>query len=197
MIRLVHSQIASGSILVSDIDDGLPNKTARRTVAPQYSYERDGYAQAPKQPCYLPRVDPANPALPGHIDLELTDRVLMSVNRGQIAGFVKNGLITATLFAASDVAAPDLTSAVLDVLGTGDLTLTGTGFTSLEPYTSSVVITGDGAVTLTPAQIVAEGGTFTSTSIVVPAALLTDVSTTTSSCEVLADNQVSSTVVVS
>lgn len=33
MLRLIHNQTVSGSLLINDIDDGLPNKTARRGVA--------------------------------------------------------------------------------------------------------------------------------------------------------------------
>lgn len=196
MLRLVHTQVASGQILVDDIDDGLPNKTARRGVAPHYSYERDGYANKPKQACYVPVRHPADPTLPGFIDLEETDRVLRSLNKGKIAGFVKQGLLSASLFATSDVAAPVLTSATLDDPGAGDLTLAGTALTSLVPNVTSVIITGTGAVTLTAAQIVAGGGSISATEIVIPAALVPGIAAAGSSVTVRADNQVSAAVAV-
>ncbi len=152
MIRLVHAQTVAGPILVDDIDDGLPNKTARRGVAPPAQYERDGYANKPKQACYLPRVNPANPAQPGYIDLQETDRVLLSLNVGKIAGFVKGGLMTATSFVAGDVATPTLATADLDTPGAGDLTLTGTSLTSLAPNTSSVTLVHRARVTIAGAD---------------------------------------------
>ena len=33
MLRLIHNQTVAGGILINDIDDGLPNKTAKRGVA--------------------------------------------------------------------------------------------------------------------------------------------------------------------
>lgn len=33
MLRLIHNQTVSGSLLINDIDDGLPNKSARRGIA--------------------------------------------------------------------------------------------------------------------------------------------------------------------
>lgn len=187
MLRLVHTQAASGAVLINDIDDGLPNKTARRLVAPPKSYERDGYANKIKQKCYVPKKDATDATMNGYIDLQETDRVIMSLNKGVIAGFVKAGILTATLFTSGDVAAPTLAAGAA-VLNT-TLTLTGTNFTSLAPFTSSVIITGAGAKTLTAAQITTAGGTFTATSIVIPASLLTSVATTTSSVQVKADNQ--------
>lgn len=83
MLRLIHNQTISGSILVNDIDDGLPNKSARRGVAREKvsgspvlvaggilapaSYQRDGSSLGgrdkstlpgvnyPKQKCYIPK----------------------------------------------------------------------------------------------------------------------------------------------
>jgi hypothetical protein len=148
MIRLVHSQTTAGALLVNDIDDGLPNKTARRTVAPPQAYERDGYANKPKQPCYVPRVNLADPTQAGFVDLQETDRVLLSLNKGTIAGFVRQGLLTATQFTSGDVAAPVLTTADLDTPSAGILTLTGTNFVSLAPRTSSVTLTHKARVTV-------------------------------------------------
>jgi len=100
-------------------------------------------------------------------------------------------------FAAADVAAPVLTTATLDDPGAGDITLAGTTFLSVDPDITTVFITGDGAVTLTAAQILAEtGGVVTATSIVIPAALVAGVSTVTSFVQVQANEQLTAVVAV-
>jgi hypothetical protein len=194
MLRLIHTQVASGALLINDIDDGLPNKTARRMVAPADQYERDGYANKPKQKCYVPRVNAANTALAGFIDLQETDRVLLSYNKGTIAGFVRAGLMTVVSFLPGDIAAPTLTLADLGTPGAGQITLTGTSMTSIAPNVTSVIITGTGAVTLTASQITTAGGTVTATSIVIPASLIPSVALTTSSAQVKADGLLSAVV---
>jgi hypothetical protein len=80
MLRLIHAQTVQGALLVDDIDDGLPNKTAHRlgSVADPNAYARDGYANKPKQSCYIPRVKPTDATIPGYIDLEESTRVLPS-----------------------------------------------------------------------------------------------------------------------
>lgn len=189
MLRLIHKQTTAGGLLINDIDDGLPNKTASRMVAGanKYAYQRDGYANKPKQKCYVPRVNPADATQAGYIDLTETDRVLLSYQKGTIAGFVKAGLLDVVSFVAADIATPTLATADLDTPGAGDLTLTGTSLTSFAPNTTSVIITGTGAVTLTQAQILLGGGTITATSIFIPAALVPGVATTASSAQVKAD----------
>lgn len=196
MLRLIHSQTTTGPLLVNDIDDGLPNKTARRLVAgaDKYAYERDGYANKSKQKCYVPRVNPADATQAGYIDLNETDRVLLSYKKGTIAGFVKAGLLSVVSFVAADVAAPVLTTADKDTPGAGDLTLTGTSFTSIAPNTTSVILTGTGATTLTQAAILGGGGTITATSIFIPAALVPGIATGTTSAQVKSDGLLSAVV---
>lgn len=194
MLRIAHTQVAAGSLLINDIDDGLPNKTARRMVAPPTKYERDGYAGRTKQKCYVPRVNPSNAAQPGYIDLTESDRVLLSASKGTIAGFVTAGLVTVTSFQPADIAAPVLTLARLGVPGAGQITITGTSMTSVLPDITSVILTGTGAVTLTAAQIVTGGGTVTATSIVIPAALVPGVALTTTSAQIRADGLTSAVV---
>jgi hypothetical protein len=196
MLRLIHNQTVSGAILVDDIDDGLPNKTAHRlgSIGDPASYARDGYANYPKQPCYVPRTKPSNAAIQGYIDIRETERALLSAGKGKIAGLVRAGLITVVNFTQADVAAPTVTTAVLTV-ASGALIITGTAMTSLAPNQSSVVITGPGAVTLTQAAIVSGGGTFTDTSVSIPEALVPGV-TVASLLSVTADDQAATPVLI-
>lgn len=187
MLRLIHAQTVAGAILVPDIDDGLPNKTAHRLEGDPKQYERDGYANSPKQKCYIPRANPAATTQAGYIDLQETDRVIASAAKGAIKKLQRAGLISVVSFTPTDLATPVLTLADLGTPGAGDLTLTGTGFLSLAPAVSSVVITGPGAITLTQSQITTGGGTFTNTSVFIPAALIPGATLTTSSAKVVAD----------
>jgi len=197
MLRLIHKQTTAGALLINDIDDGLPNKTARRMVAPATQYERDGYANKPKQKCYVPRVNSADSTQAGYIDLTETDRVLLSYQKGTIAGLVRAGLLDVVSFVAGDIAAPTLSLADLGTPGAGDLTLTGTSLTSIAPDVTSVVITGTGAVTLTATQILTGGGTVSATSIFIPAALVPGVALATSSAKVKSDGLFSAVVALS
>ncbi len=187
MIRVIHTQSVSGAILIDDIDDGLPNKTARRLggVGDPKAYERDGYANAPKQPCYVKRVNPLDPTTAGYIDLEETSRVLLSANKGKIKGLMAAGLVSTLSFVPADLAAPTLASATLGA----SLVLVGTGFLSVAPNVTSAIITGTGATTLTASQIILGGGTVTNTSIDIPLALVPGVVAATSFAQVRADLQ--------
>lgn len=178
MLRLVHAQTVLGPIHVDDIDDGLPNKTAHRmgSTADPKAYARDGYANAAKQPCYVPRTKPGNVAVAGFIDLDETSRVTHSAFNGKIKGLQRAGLISIVSLVASDLVTPVVTNAQIGVPGTGDVTITGTGFLSVAPDVSSVLLWGATvggtlaapAFTLTAAQILpAPGGAFTNTSIVI------------------------------
>ncbi len=173
MLRLIHKQTVTGAILVDDIDDGLPNKQVHRlgSTADPKAYKRDGYANEPKQPCYVPRTKPTDATLAGYIDLQETQRVLLSNGKGKISKLKLAGLIDTVQFVAADLSTPVITNAQANTPGAGDVTLTGTGFTSLSPNASVVTFTGEGAVVLTQAQIITGGGTITATSIVIPAAL--------------------------
>ncbi len=163
-------------------------------VAPPDQYERDGYANKPKQKCYVPRVNADNTAQAGYIDLTESDRVLLSAGKGVIAGLVRASHLTVVSFVAANLNTPVLTLARLGVPGAGQVTITGTTFLSVLPDVSSVVFTGTGAVTLTAAQITGGGGTFTATSIVIPAALVPGVALTTTSAQVRANSKSSAVV---
>jgi hypothetical protein len=188
MYRLYHNQTVAGAILVDDIDDGLPNKVVHRLGATGNpdAYERDGYANKPKQPCYVPRTQAStgNPLVPGYIDLSQTPRVVLSAGKGKIKKLQQAGLVTVASVLAADVQTPVLTGASL---AAGILTLTGVTLLSVAPDTTTVVITGTSAVTLTQAQITGGSGTVGATSIVIPAALITGVAVGTSSVKVVAN----------
>jgi hypothetical protein len=195
MLRLIHNQTVSGALLVDDIDDGLPNKEVHRlgSTADPKAYARDGYANKPKQPCYVPRAQATFPTIPGYITLNQTQKVAFSAGKGKISKLQTAGFITVVSLTASQVVTPTVASAVLAT----DLTITGTTFLSVQPDITSVIITGAGAVTLTSAQIITGGGTVSATSIFIPAALIPSVAAATSSVKVQANEKLSSTVVVS
>ena len=196
MYRIYHNQTVAGGILIDDIDDGLPNKTVHRlgSNGDPDAYSVDGYANKPKQPCYVPRTmaSVGLPLVPGFINLYETSRVVLSAGKGKINKLQTAGLISVVSLSPSDVATPTLSSAAL----TGDLTLTGTTFVSVAPDVTSVVITGTGAVTLSSMEIVDGGGSVSATSIVIPAALIPGVAATTSSVKVVANGKSSPVVVV-
>lgn len=191
MLRLIHNQTVLGPVLIDDIDDGLPNKTKHRlgSMANPDAYARGGYANEPKQKCYVPYYKPGDETIQGYIDLRETQRVLHSYGKGKISGFRQAGLIQVVQFAHTDLATPTVASGVL----VGDLTITGTKLLSLTPNESYVVITGTGAVTLSRTTILAAGGTaaFTDTNIVIPAALIPGVVVATSFVQVTADDNTS------
>ena len=209
MLRLAHTQISTGGIIVNDIDDGLPNKTAKRGVGDKDKYIRDGNSLGsndhstqsdvnnPKQKCYIPfwKILSVNPltyssTVAGYIDVLETDRVLISQDRGVIYGLANkspNPLITVTSFTAADVVAPAITSANQAAGGAYALTMVTTSALSLAPDVSSVTI---GTTVLTRNQILAAGGTFTDTSIIIPEALVpTSMIIGTTLIKVTADNQ--------
>lgn len=178
MLRLVHAQTVLGPIVVDDIDDGLPNKTAKRlgSTADPKAYVRDGYANAPKQPCYIPRTKAGAASVPGYVDLDETARVTHSAFSGKISKLQRAGLISVVSLTASDLATPVVTNAEIDDPATGDVTITGTGFLSVAPDVTTVKLWGAGvggtvnapALTLTTAQIIAVApGAVSNTSIVI------------------------------
>lgn len=157
MLRLIHTQTEQGAILVDDIDDGLPNKQVHRlgSTADPKAYKRDGYANEPKQPVYVPRANPDNDAQAGYIDLNETQKVLASAAGGKIAGLQTAGKISVVSLVAADLAAPVITAVTLNAPAAGDVTIDGTGFLSVLPDETSVRLFGAGVgdVTLTQTQI--------------------------------------------
>jgi hypothetical protein len=177
MLRLIHSQTVTGPIRVDDIDDGLPNKEVHRlgSKGDPKAYERDGYANHAKQPCYVPRVKKTDATIAGYIDLRQTRRVLASAGLGKISKFQTSGMISVVSFLSTDLTAPNMSAATRGSPSTGDATMVGTNFLSVAPELSTVRVFGAGVgnITLTPAQILAVGGgVFTNTSIVIKASLV-------------------------
>jgi len=193
MLRLIHNQVGLNALLVDDLDDGLPNKEVHRmgSTADPKAYKRDGYANEPKQKAYIPRVKPGEPTIQGYIDLNETDRVTRSAGGGKIAGLQRAGLISVVSFSPSDLATPTVATADLGNPGADDLTISGTGFISLTPDVTSVILTGTAAITLTSSQITTGGGTVSDTSIFIPAALIPGVALATTFAAVRADGKTS------
>jgi hypothetical protein len=155
MLRLIHAQQGLGALYIDDIDDGLPNKQVKRlgSTGDPNAYKRDGYANAAKQACYIPRVNPADTTLPGYLDLEETERVTSSAFKGKIYGLKTAGLLTVVSLVASDLATPVIATARIALPAAGDLTITGTGFLSVSPEITTVSLwgTGVGGTALAPA----------------------------------------------
>lgn len=177
MLRLIHTQTVQGGHLIDDIDDGLPNKMTHRlgSVGNPAAYKRDGYANEPKQPVYVPRTRASDPTLAGSIDLNETDRVILSQASGKIAGMIDAGNITAVSLVAADLDTPVVTGAEVDVPAAGDVTIDGTGFLSVLPDITSVRLFGGGVgdVTLTLAQIIAVApGAVSDTQIVIDTTII-------------------------
>jgi len=200
MLRLIHTQTNQGAILVDDIDDGLPNKTAHRIVGDPNTSPRDGYANDPKQPIYISRVKATDPTIAGYIDLEETDRVIHSAGNGKIAGHQAAGNITVVSFVEGDLAAPVITAAVLAT----DITIDGSGFLSVVPEITTVQLWGPTiggteaapAITLTAATIIGTPpGAVGATQIIIDA-LLIGALAIGDNVTVRADAQVSNTYVV-
>jgi hypothetical protein len=175
MLRVQHNQTVVGGILVDDIDDGLPNKTVYRlgSQGDPKAYKRDGYAQAPKQSCYIAfnRTTQGYPSVPGYIDLDETPRVLLSSGEGRIFNLQKAELVTVTSLTASQVAAPVVTAASHS--SSSNASVTGTTLTSVSPDTTTVTFAAGTATAPSPAvwtqaQILAATGTVSATSITIP-----------------------------
>jgi len=165
MLRLVHAQTVLGPLYVDDLDDGLPNKQVKRlgSTADPNAYARDGYANLPKQGCYIPRTKPGDATVAGFIDLDETQRVTHSAGKGKIKGLQQAGLITVVSLTAADLTTPVVDTAAIDDPETGDVTIAGSGFLSVAPDSTTVRLYGAGVggtanapgLILTVAQIVA------------------------------------------
>lgn len=191
MFRLIHNQTVQGGLLVNDIDDGLPNKEVHRlgSTANPAAYVRDGYANKPKQACYVPysQTSKGYPTIPGYIDVNQTDRVTLSAGKGKIfklsskpqngalAGAGDFPLITVVSLTASQIVAPVVTAAAHG----SPVTITGTTLTSVSPDITTVTFAKGSAGTTpapaiwTQAAILAASGTVTATSITIPAVAFT------------------------
>ncbi len=178
MLRLIHNQTVAGGILVDDIDDGLPNKAVYRlgSTADHKAYDRDGYANKPKQACYIPRAQAAFPTVQGYINVNQTKRVLFSAGKGKISKLQTAGLITVVSLTASQIVAPVVTAATTVV---ANFQITGTTLSSVQPDTTTVTLAqGTGVSAPSPAvwtqaAILAASGTISGTQITIPTAAFT------------------------
>jgi hypothetical protein len=193
---------------VDDIDDGLPNKEVHRlgSTSDPKAYERDGYANKPKQSCYVPysQANKGFPTVAGYINVNQTDRVTRSAGKGKIFKLSKTvgqggpGLITVVSFTASQIAKPNITGGTT-TSGGGPVTVTGTTFLSVQPDITTVTFaTGTGGTTpapatLTAAQIVTAGGTVTGTAISIPGTAFTTIPAVGNTVTVAANEQTSNT----
>lgn len=204
MLRLIHNQTVSGGILVDDIDDGLPNKEVHRlgSTADPKAYVRDGYANKPKQSCYVPysQANKGFPTIPGYINLSQTDRVTLSAGKGKIyklssaPGSPK--LVSVVSLTAAQIAQPHVSASAHGP----PTTINGTTFLSVSPDITSVTfaqgtgVSAPAPATLTAAQIIAATGTVSATAISIPAAAFTTAPVAGNTVFVTANEQNSNTV---
>lgn len=98
LIRVVHQQLVRRSLLIDKVDMSQGNS--------------EGYALKAKQKVYVPYSNPLDLTVKGYIDMVPTDEVLLSLSKGTIAGMIKSGQVTTTLFSSSLTTTPTLASAV-------------------------------------------------------------------------------------
>lgn len=195
MLRLIHNQTVSGAILVDDIDDGLPNKTAHRlgSTGNPKAYKRDGYANAAKQPCYVQfsHTTPGGTVIAGFMNLNQTPRVLLSAGKGKISKLQTAGLITVVSLTAANLAAPVVTGDNVS----SNPTINGTTLSSVAPDTTTVTFARAGGGTTpapavwTQAAIIGAGGTISGTSIVIPSGAFSQVPVAGNTVQVNANEQ--------
>ena len=186
MLRLVHSQTIVGAIVVDDIDDGLPNKTAYRlgSSADPKAYRRDGAAGAAKQACYLPysRTTVGFPTIAGYINLQQTESVVLSAGKGKISKLALAPASGGTpLLSVVSLVAADIIRSVVSAMAhvAANLQIDGTTLTSVTPDITTVTLAKGAAATTpspavwTTAAIVAAGGSVAATQILIPWAAFT------------------------
>jgi len=168
LIRVVNEQTINRSILLDKLDDGQANT--------------ERYAQLPKQRVYVPywndhrdsKGDLIDPSVKGYVDLVPSDRVLLSADRGTIAGmalpwnvhgFVNSGVITTFAFSSTLIATAVVATAVHSA-APNKVTIGGTTFFSVSPDKTYVVFENTtGGVQTVPSSAFTS---FSTTSIVVP-----------------------------
>lgn len=206
MLRLIHNQTVQGGLLVDDIDDGLPNKEVHRlgSTANPAAYVRDGYANKPKQSCYVPysRTAYGFPTVQGYINVNQTDRVILSAGKGKIFKLSKTvaqggpGLITVVSLTAAQIVKPAVTAATSV---STNFVITGTTLTSVTPDITTVTFAqGTAATAPSPAvwtqtAITAAGGSVSGTSISIPFSAFTTEPVTNNTVTVTANEQASNT----
>ena len=203
MLRLIHNQTVTSGILLDDCDDGLPNKEVHRlgSTANPKAYERDGYANKPKQPCYVPysQANVGFPTIPGYIDVNQTNRITFSAGKGKIYKFSaapgSPKLISVVSLTASQIVKPVVTAGAHG----SPVVITGTTFLSVQPDITTVTFaqgTGVSApvpATLTAAQITTAGGSVSGTTISIPSTAFTTAPVVNNTVFVQANEQNSNT----
>lgn len=202
MLRLIHNQTIVNGILVDDIDDGLPNKEVHRlgSKADPKAYERDGYANRPKQKSYIPRsqTNVGFPTIPGYINLSQTQRVTLSAGKGKIQKLQTAGYITVVSFTSAQIAKPAISAAAHGP----PVAITGSTFLSVQPDITTVTFAqGTGATapvpaTLTSAQIITAGGSVAAGAISIPGVAFTTAPVVNNTVFVTANEQNSNTFVL-
>ena len=142
LVRVVHQQLINRSILLDKIDKSQGNS--------------EGYAHRLKLKVYLPYANPLDASVRGYTDLASTDEVLLSCDRGTIAGLRKAGHVSFSSVTSDQTAAPVLGQAINDNSGT--VVLIGNGFTSVSPdvtYVKAIAPNGS-TQTFTNAEINAD-----------------------------------------
>jgi hypothetical protein len=136
LFRVTHQRLTKGSLHLDKLNRTQGNFT--------------GYAQRAKFPIYVPYTNPSDPSVAGYLDLPPTDEVLLAQSgKGNLRRLATDGRISITAFNSSLTATPTTTNAVF---GSGNLTITGTNFTSLSPDVTYVILTTPGGVVQTIRQ---------------------------------------------
>lgn len=149
LLRVINAQTLVRSILLDKIDESQGNT--------------EGYAQKPKQKVYVPYQNPLDSNVKGYIDLVPTDNVqLANGPGGVITKLAVAGRITTLSITSAQVKTPTVTAASD---GGGNLTITGTTFTSIDPDLTYVILTNTSGVKQTIAQ--ADFGSQSATQIVI------------------------------
>jgi hypothetical protein len=175
-LRLIHTRTSPSVVYLTDVDSGLSNESMPARLLKQDVYIPFNLTNLVGTGPVLRVMDPTTP---GFVDLVLSDKVVLSYDRGVIRSHVDNGLLqdvllpegfddTVTVATATHDTDTDATSAVDD----GLITITGTNFVSTAPFHTSVtIVAGTVSQTFTQDAIVLGGGTVTATQITIPVAV--------------------------
>jgi hypothetical protein len=132
LVRVINENPSSVNSLSVNLDTVLIDKIDRS----QSNFTN--YAQIAKQKIYVPKSNPANPAVKGYVDLVPTDEVLLSYNLGTISGLTTAGVVSTAIVASNLVTTSTITAASN---AAGTTTITGTTFLSVAPDITYVILT--------------------------------------------------------
>lgn len=133
-LRLTHNGLATSPqnlnpILLADLDLENAEKADKRQRNP-----------ANKQPAYVPQVNLFDSAQPGYIDLRISNRVQQSFEVGNIRQAIDEGWLLGVFFDDTTLTPPVVTNVALSGSISGTLTVTGTGFLSIAPDVSALLM---------------------------------------------------------